>query len=317
MKNILLSFMILHFSISAFAEVVDRVVVVINNEIVTESDVKQFSQKIDRVGFLDQLLLLGKSPAELKKNKSDQLEYLINERLLDSEVKRLNLSVTSERVDQEIREIAKNSGMNKNELFSKIKSQGLAVSEYQDFIKTQIERQSLIQSEVTSKIRVTDEDVLAQYLRTYPNSESGVYEYGIAHIFINPKKGGPDAANERAQIVLKKLKSGETFEVLAEQHSEDSNFTTGGVLGNFKAGEISKEMEAAVSHLNIGEYSDVVKMKDGLHIFKVNSKKVVSDQRFEKEKEKIRAQLQEKSFQKHFRSWLEAKREESFVKINK
>lgn len=308
---------ILTISFKINAELIDRVVVIINNEIITDTELKQFSKKIDKNGFIDEMLLLGKSTSELKKNKSDQLDYMINERLLSSEIKRLNLSVTLERVDQEIKDIAKKNGMSKPDLLSNIKNQGVTVSEYQDFVKTRIERQSLIESEITSKIRVSDEDVLAQYMRTYPNSNSGIYEYTLSHIYFNPKKGGAESALERAQIVLKKLRSGESFEVLAEQHSEDINFATGGALGTFKAGEFTKEMEVSVAKLNSGEFSDIIKIKDGFRIVKVNSKKIVSDPRFEKEKEKIRAQLFEKSFQKHFKNWLETKKEESFVKINK
>lgn len=312
-----LFFLLLFTSFIVHAEVVDRVMVIINNEIITESDLRSFNKKIDKNGFIDEMLLGGKSISDLKKNKSDQLDYMINEKILSSEIKRLNLTITSERVDQEIRDMAKKNGISKNELISTIKAQGVDLSEYQDFVKTRIERQSLIETEITSKIRVSDEDVLAHYMVTYPKSSSSVYEYGLAHIYFNPKKGGQEAAQDRAENVLKKLKSGETFEVLAEQHSEDSNFSSGGALGAFKAGEFSKEIENAVANLNVNEFSNIVKMKDGFHIFKVTSKKIVSDPKYEKEKEKIRSVLFEKSFQKHFKNWLESKKEESFVKINK
>lgn len=301
---------------TAGAEVVDRIVAVVNNEFVTESSLKALRKKAESSGAIDELLLLGKSLQDLKNSRKDQIDYLINERLLDSEVKRLNLTVTVERVEQEIRDKAKSRGVSRAELLNFVKSQGMTVSEYQDFVKSQIERQSLIQSEITSKIRVTDEDILAEYSRAYPQSSAAIYEYTLAHILFNPKKGGPDAALERAENVLKKLRSGESFEVLAEQNSEDPNFTSGGLLGSFKAGEFGKELEQAVSTLKPGEISSIVKTKSGFHIIKLLSKKVVTDPRFEKEKEKISSRLLEKAFQKQFKLWIEAKREESFVKIN-
>lgn len=304
------------FSVSR-SEIVEKIVAIVNNEIITETDLRSFSNKLEKTEFIDDLLLFGKTTTDLKKSKSDQLDYLINERLLQSEVKRLNLSVTIERVEQEIRDIGRKNGMNRTDLLATIKQQGLSVSEYQDFVKNRVERQSLIEAEITSKIRVTDEDVMAQYGRLYPNSTTGVYEYSISHILINPKKGGLEASLERANNVVKKLKAGESFEVLAEQHSEDPNFATGGVLGTFKAGEFAKEMEDAVSKINPGETTDVVKSKGGLHIIKLLSKKIVADPRYEREKEKIRNVLFEKSFQKNFKTWLESKKDDSFIKINK
>ncbi|GIL17200.1 MAG: peptidylprolyl isomerase [Oligoflexia bacterium] len=308
---------ILCFNLSARAELVERVVAVVNNEIVLETDLSAFAKKLEQNGFIDDLLLLGNSVDNLKKARELRLEYLINEKILDSEIKRLNLSVTVERVEQEIRDIAKKNGVSRTEMMASLKSQGIGASEYQDFVKSRIERQSLIEGEITSKIRVTDEDIMAQYVRLHPESSAGVYEYTLSHILFNPKKGGPEAALERAQVALKKIRSGESFEVVAEQHSEDSNFASGGALGTFKAGEFAKEMEEAVSNLSAGETSGIVKSRAGYHILKVVSKKIVADSRYEKEKEKIRASLFEKSFQKHFKNWLEMKREESFVKINK
>jgi peptidyl-prolyl cis-trans isomerase SurA len=309
---------ILSFSLISHAasEVVDRIVAVISNEVVTESDVKAFSKRVNSKAMIDDLLLFGQKPESLRGNRKAQLEYLINERILNSEIKRLNLSVTIERVEQEIREIAKRNGASRAELLSAIKAQGMTTSDYQDFIKTRIERQSLIEQEISSKIRVSDEDVSAQFIRIHPQAEAGIYEYTLAHILFNPRKGGLAAAKERAETVLKRLRAGESFDSLAEQNSEDPNFANGGALGTFKAGEFSKEMEAAVQSLGLGDISNVVQTKAGLHILKVTGKTLIADPRFEKEKEKIRAQLFEASFQKHFKNWLESKREESFVRIN-
>ncbi len=309
-------FLVLFFSLWTRAELVDRIVAIVNTEIVTESDLRSFSKKLSQNGMIDDLLLLGETSATLQANRKAQLNYLINERLLESEIKRLNLSVTVERVEQEIRDIAKRNRVGRAELLEAIKGQGIPVSEYQSFIKTRVERQSLIENEVSSKIRVADEDVLAQYMRAHPESNTGSFEYTLAHILLNPKKGGVERAQERADLALSKVKGGESFETVAEQFSEDPNFTTGGLLGTFRAGEFSKELEAAVQNLAVGELTGVVKSRAGLHIVKVIAKKVITDPAFEKEREKIRSEIFEKAFQKNFQVWLENKREESFVRIN-
>lgn len=304
-------------SIQALAlEKVDGIVAVINTEVITETALSSFAKKIETGGMIDDLLLLGKSSSDLKNNKPEQLEYLINEKLLESEIKRLNLAITTERVEQELRDIAKKNGISRADLSQAIKAQGMVFSEYQAFIKSRIEKQSLIEQEISSKIRVSDEDVLAEYSRSNASGDSGVYEYALAHIYFNPKKGGAKAAEERARNVLTKIKAGLAFDSAAEQHSEDAGFSTGGTLGTFKQSEMSKEMEGGLKGLSAGQVSDVIKLKDGFHILKVVSKTVVSDPRFEKEKEKLRGRLFEVAFQKQFKNWLLQKREESFVRIN-
>lgn len=300
----------------AARESLEGIVAVVNNEVILRSDVNKFREKIKGNGMIDELLLVGMKPEELKADPKLQLNYLISERILDSEIKRLNLAITIERVEQEIREIAKRNSMSRAELGTALQAQGVKMSEYQQFMKTRIERQALMEQEITSKVRVSDEDILAEYLRRFPKSESGA-EYSLAHIYFNPRKGGPEAAKKRAEDVATKIRGGQSFDSLAEQHSEDSNFAQGGALGVFKTGEMSAEFEKAVQGLNPGETSIVVPSRTGFHILKVVTRKVIPDPRFEQEKEKIRALLSEKSFQRQFKTWLETKLEESFVRVNK
>lgn len=301
----------------AAREPVDGVAAVVNDEVVLESDLRSFQTRINKEGMIDDLLLAGQKIDELKKNPKAQLEFLISEKLLDTEVKRLNLAITVERVEQEIRDIAKRNNMSRADLTQALTAQGVILSEYQGFIKTRIERQSLLEQEITSKIRVSDDEVMAQYLRDNGKVDAGASEFTIAHILFNPKKGGLEGATERAKETLEKLRSGQNFEVLAEQRSEDSNFSHGGLLGTFKTGETSKELEDAVRNIEPGQYSEVVRTKAGVHILKLISRKVTADPNFEKQKEKIRSVLLEKAFQKQFKNWLEAKREEAFVRIVK
>jgi peptidyl-prolyl cis-trans isomerase SurA len=315
----LLAILMVCFSVSSAdaTELVDRIVAIVNSEIITGSGLKDFEHRLNKGSMIDDLLLFGAPASSLKGNREAQLNYLINEKILDSEVKRLNLSVTIERVEQEIRDIAKRNNLSRADMMAAVKAQGMSASEYQDFIRTRIERQSLIEQEVTAKIRVSDEDVMAQYLREHPNANTGSYEYTLAQIYFNPKKGGAQKARERAKNVLQKLRAGESFDALAEQNSEDPNFTAGGLLGTFRAGELSKEMENGIRGLAAGDISDVVQARDGFHILKVLEKKVISDPNFEKEKEKIRAALFEQAFQKQLKNWLETKRDDSFIRINK
>ncbi|PWU19605.1 MAG: survival protein SurA [Bdellovibrio sp.] len=295
---------------------IDGIVQTVNNEIILSSDLAHFQNRLQKTGMVDELLMGDLNLEVLKQSRKDQLEYLVNEKVLDSEVKRLNLSVTSERVEQEIREMAKRNKMTRQELTQALQTQGIPISEYQVVLKTRIERQNLLEQEITSKIRVTDEDVLAQYAKKQASPQNGFSEFTVAHIFFANKKGGKDRAEERAKSVLKKINAGQNFETLAEQHSEDPNFTTGGILGTFKTGEIAKEIEDAVAGLNPGQISGLVQSKNGVHILKLVSRKITSDPQFEKEKDRIRAAMMEQTFQKQFRIWLNQKKEESVVHFN-
>lgn len=318
MKTLFSLIAVLFFSVltQAQGQKVDSIVAIVNNETILESDLRKFVSRLDKGGLIDDILLADKKISQLKSDRKAQLEILIDEKILDSEVKRLNLTVTIERVEQEIRSVARKNNISRGELVAALKAQGVSISDYQDFMKTKIERQSLIESEVTSKIRVGEEDILARYLQKNKGADNSLFENTLAHIVFNPKKGGPEASLERAKKALARIQNGEAFEVVAEQTSEDTNFTPGGAFGTFKSGELQKTLDDAVARLNVGEVSGVIQTRMGWQILKLLSRKVVPDPKYEKQKEQIQAQLSEEAFKKQFGDWLALKKQDSFIRIN-
>jgi peptidyl-prolyl cis-trans isomerase SurA len=312
-SSLILSFLL---GTSAHAEVVEKTVAIVNNEVILESDFKSLNAKMGKMGLVDDSLLFGKPVSSLKGDRKAQLEYLINLKVLESEIKRLNLSVTEDRVNAEMRDLAKRNNATEAEMYAAIKAQGVSPEEFREFQKERIEKQSLMEQELISKLRVSDEDALNEYLKTHPNGQPSIDEFSVSHIFFNPKKVSPEAAYERAEAVLTKLRQGGSFEALAETHSEDPNFSAGGSLGTFKSGDFIPEIESAISPLKVGEVTNIVKSRLGYHIVKLTNKKLTTDPRFERAKEGIKSQLLEKSFARQLKVWLQAKRDEAFVRIN-
>lgn len=300
----------------AQAKVVDKIIAIVNNEIITISDINNFKQRLSTGGLVDDALAKLADPQTLLRDRQALLNHMIDEKVIDSEVKRRNLEVPIEKVEQEIRNIARDNRISRQQLIQALKAKGVSVSQYQDFIKSSLERQSLVEREVTSKIRISDEDISSHYLNKKGLSELQIFEYTLSHILFNPKTGGETGALRRAREVEEKIKSGGSFEKLAEQFSEDPNFSKGGLLGTFKAGEMLKEIEHAIRKVGPGEVTPVVKSALGYHIIKVNKRTLISDPKLDEQREQIRRELYAAAFKRQFRLWLTQRREESFVKIN-
>lgn len=300
----------------AHAEIVEKIVAVVNSEIVLESDLRALQKNIGKPGLVDDSLVDNGNPESLRGNRKAQLQYLINEALLSSEIKKLNLSVTADRVDQDLKDKARANNISVSDLLAAIKTQGVTEAEYRKFIKERIEKQSLMDTEIVSKLRISDDDALNEYLKQNPQSKSSINEFSVAHIFFNPKKGGSQGAYDRAQAVLTKLRSGDSFETLAEQFSEDPNFVAGGNLGSFKAGEFLPEIENSIQSIAVGSTTPIVKSRMGFHIVKLLSKNVTTDPRFEREKDRLKSKLMEESFKHQLKVWLRNKKDESFIRIN-
>lgn len=308
---------VLFFALTATAETIERIVAIVNDDIITQSDVTKFTDRLKSGGLVDDLLVSDENiRQDLLKDKTKLLNKMIDAKMIDTEVKRQNLTVPIERVEQEIRTIAKQNSLTRDELKTALQERGMSFSQYQDFIKTGLERQQLIEKAITSRIKVSEDDVVAAL--SVSNQEAGkqLFEYTLAHIlFLNAKAGAP-AAKARAENVLGKLKDGSSFDKLASEFSEDPGFETGGLLGNFKSGELNKDLEDVVQKLAPGEYSNVVPTRGGYHIIRVVKKRLIADPNLEKEKEKVRARLYEAAYKKQFQTWLEQLRQEAFIRIN-
>ena len=220
-----------------YSKTLEEVVAIVNDEMILRSDVDDFKKKL-KAGTLTDELLIQSDDDRKKALKNDKvlLDKLIQSKIIDSEIKRLDLQVTVERIESEIRSIAKRNGINRSQLIEALKGQGMPFSEYQEFIRKSIERRSLVEREINSKIKISDEDVAAYYLKNNKDASNKIFEYTLSHIFISSNKRGDKAAKQRGSEVYKKLKKGESFENLASDFSEDPNYTSGGLLGSFKAG---------------------------------------------------------------------------------
>lgn len=305
-------FLILFFTNSFALSSVDRIVAVVNSEPILQSDLRSLEKKIESKGLIDDLLLGDLNKDDLKNNTAAQLDYLISEKIFDSEIKRLNLTVTMDRVDQEIRKIAVNNKISKEDLLRSVNQQGMPTADYQSFIKTSIERQSLIEQEITSRIRINDEEVMAYFKQKKPQTKINK-EFTISHIFFNTKKSGIKKALERAQKAFVELKSQNDFIVVAEKYSEDKNYSNGGLLGTFKSEELSSDMLTVIQNLSEGEYSAPSQTSRGVHIFKLNKVVEGKNADFEKFKEQYRSEIFSQQFKKQVKNWLATKRAEFLV----
>ncbi|MCB0361890.1 MAG: peptidylprolyl isomerase [Bdellovibrionales bacterium] len=300
----------------AHSRTIERILAIVNDEIVLQSDLDSYKSKLASGGLVDDAVLRFSDTKQLLKDQKSLIEHLIDEKIIDSEVKRLGLNVPIEKVEQEIRAITKRNGITRDQLKEALAEKGVSFSEYQNFIGTSQERQAVIEKELSSKIKISDDDVSTYYVHQIGDSKASIFEYTLSQILFLTRNG-EEPAREKAQLVLSKLNSrSASFDKLASQFSEDPKFSQGGNLGSFKAGEMLPEIEKAVVNLKPGEVSGIIQTRVGFHIVKLAKKSLVPNPDFEAKKESIRELLFAQAFKQQLRQWLDGKRQDSFIRIN-
>lgn len=300
----------------AHAKVVDRILAVVNSQMVTLSDLTKFQERLANDGLVDKALLSFYDLDKIKSDKTYTLNYLIDTKLIDSAIEKQGIAVPIEAVEGEVRSIAQKSGLTKDQLLASLKKRGIPYSEYQDFIKTSMERQNLLKKEISSKIKISDEDIANFYLKQQKDSKAQVFEYTLAHILFLPSNGGEKAALGRAQSVKEQLSKGLSFNSLAAKYSEDPRFSQGGLFGQVRAGEIIPALEKALVGVREGDTTSIVKMPDGYHIFKVLKRSLVASEEFQRLKSQIADKLFSEIFYRQYETWIQDQRRTAFLKIH-
>jgi len=294
------------------AKTVDKTVVSINNDIILESDIDSFQKKLQSKSFQE---LFGGVDASSLKDRKSVLQLLVEEKIVDQQVKRLDLSANDQEVDAQIRTILKRNGISQDQLNERLKQLGTNMTDYKAGIRRQIERRNLIDREIKPSLEVSDEQLRHFYLRQ-AQGDSNDMQYHIAHILFSKDRGGLSAAEKRSDEVYRKLqKSPETFEAAANEFSDDSSTSaSGGDLGFLTLSSLSKELKQVIPKTAIGAISKPIKTSAGFHIIKVLETRASDFSSLPKEKkEAIRNQMINSEVEKKMVLWLERKKAEAHI----
>ena len=320
-KRILsLSFLFL-FGISALntkvtAEIIDRIIAIVNDDIITFSELNDatgLSLKDTEVN----LRFINKDTAQ-HEMKREILDRLIQDKLIDQEVKKRLIVVSESVVDNAIDNITRENHLTREALIEKLKSDGIVFDTYKEQIKQEMERMKLVDYQIKSKIVLNDNE-LREYYTKNMDTFKVMNEVRVQHILLSIPRGADEAklneVNRKARTLLLEIKKGEDFGKLAKIYSQGASADSGGDMGWFKRGEMVPFLEKVVFNLKVGEVSNIIRSDLGLHIIKVMDGKEQGIETFEEAKEQVKNIIYQKRVEDAFKEWIEDLKEKSFIKI--
>ncbi len=265
MKKIIIFLFLCFYSLHA-QEVLDKIVAVVDDEVILKSELE-----FQTAMFAAQRNL-NPNDSTLKRQL---LEKLIEDKLLYAQSILDSIEVTDDEVNGRLDYLINYYKQQYGSQEKLEKAYGMSVErikrEMKDDTKKNIMAEKLKQQKF-GKINVTRRDV-EEFYNTYKDSLGMISEkFKIAHIFINPKAGNKlkNAAKKYAQSILDSIKNGADFAELAKKVSEDpGSAKEGGDLGFVKRGVFYPEFESAAFQLKKGEISKVIESPVGFHIIQM------------------------------------------------
>lgn len=123
-------------------------------------------------------------------------------------------------------------------------------------------------------------------------------------------------AREMLTDLKKQIEDGADFAELAKKYSDDpGSAAQGGDLGWFGRGQMVPEFEEAAFSLQPGQVSDIIETQFGLHILKVEDKKLELPEDFEENKEQYRKQKLEERRNQAWQRYIQQLRESAKIEI--
>ena len=301
----------------AGAEIKEQIVAVVNDEIITYSELDKILSPIfeqyERIYSGAELFSM------LQKARRDVLEQLTEEKLILAEAEKQSIREQmgdefAKEVERSIAEI-KSKFPSEDVFLKKLEREGMTLEEFRSKQEERTLVRAMLIKEISSKCHVSPGEV-----RDYYKNNSG--EYGekekvhVSQIWIKNDPGGAEEAENKANEIFKKLEAGEPFADLAKKYSQGPYAGRGGEWGFISRGHWNSELEEAAFALEPGKHSGIVKSTLGYHIILLQERKPPSVKPLDEVYAEIESKLfQEKAARKR-KEWISQLKSRAYISIN-
>lgn len=285
--------------------VADRLAAVVNDELITVSEVEaaRAAPAIDLLGGV----LPSLHPASTGLlTFGDAMETLIDQRLLLQEARAQGLSTTDDEAAAALATLATPRSTSSDDAALRLR------------LQDQLTIIKLVNREVRSKLLISTEDLDAYY-RAHPDSFALPARVRIRQIFLKAPEGADPVGRETrradAEALGAEISRGAEFAALARARSDGAEAVKGGDLGYFHPGQLLPAIDRAIETLAEGETSPVIATPLGFHIVKLEERQAGRLQPFAEAKNKIEDLVYQEQTENYYRRWLRQLRHRAHIEI--
>ena len=296
------------------AEVMDRVVCVVNNDAITlyeldEAEAHYLYESKERQPE-------GDARDALRKRL---LGNMIESRIEVQQAEREKIVVDDAEVTEQVEDVMKKvNAKNQAEFEEILKSQGLTLDGVRKRIKDQLMVQRLTRRKVALRVSVTEQEIDKYLDENRDKLEVGL-SFEARHILFLPDsaqgEAGWEAARRQADEVYALVRQGQDFAELAKKYSQDPSSKEGGSLGPLKRGELAPDIEEAILKLGPGQVSAPFRSKVGYHIFKMESKETLTGDALVQTRKQVRDILYRQKYDARLREWIAEIKQRAIIDI--
>ena len=290
---------------TGLAEVVDRIVAVVNDEIITMSELQNMTKAIETQS--------GIKPTgpDVKKIQRDMLEALIDRKLAKVEAKRRGIVVSDKEVNAALARFKQRSNIPDDETLAKALSHdGLSLKEFKQQIADQLIQDQLLALVVGGKVTVSDAEVRRIYEERFKKGGTQVHLVTLRLPFppgaTNQQK---EEARQKAEAVMNAVKRGESLMEAAEKLSLKATD-----VGYVSQSDLDPRLADFLSKLKTKEVAPV-ETPEGYQLIQVLDRRSGEARPFEEVAPEIRRIMMQQEMEKYFGDWVKTLRDKAHIRI--
>jgi peptidyl-prolyl cis-trans isomerase SurA len=290
--------------LGAQAEVVDRVIAIVNDDIITLKDFEAYVKIEKRTKFT--------SIDEYFRNlqMKDRLEAYVEGVLVKQQAKKMGITATDSEVEGFIEGIKKQNLISDAELREQLKKDNVTYEQFREGVRLNILRTRLLMRVVSTEVSVTEAG-----LKSYYDSHQDLFreeEFHIQQIFIS---GQHADIRERAEKAYTQLTSGTPFADVARSLSDDPSARQGGDIGFVKRSDLLPTLRDGLNNLPPGSFTPVIPTQYGLHILKLLEVKQAEVLPYEEVKKAVNDRMVMEESNKRYRDYMDKLKKTSYIEI--
>ncbi|WP_251358181.1 peptidylprolyl isomerase [Kangiella sp. TOML190] len=269
LQNLVLAASIGFLSLNVSAEVIDKVIAQVEEDVVLQSEL---DRKIAQVR--GQLIARGTEMPSEDVLRKEILDNLILESIQLQMAERAGVQIPDAELQHFAGQIAQRNGMSMPEFRLKLAADGLDYEVFLADLRKEIMVNRVREGFVNQRIKISEKEV--ESIVQAIDSQKQI-EYHLGHILIRVPEDADEQTEkyyqDKAKNLLQQIQNGSDFSVIAANNSEGPNAESGGDFGWHTDASMPSLFSDVVYYMDVGEVSRLIRSPSGFHIVKLQDKR--------------------------------------------
>jgi len=303
-------------SVSAYAEIMERIVAVVNGDIITLSELSGAFEPYKK--NIEESYKAADKEKVIAEARLSMLNKLIDNVIIDQETKKSGIVINDDEVTTTINDALSKRKMKMDDLINELAKENSSIEAYKKELKDHLLRMKFLRREIKSRLAVSEEEI-GDYYTKHREAYEGKEAVRIRQILIlfpkNSNQNIKAKLREEMNAIHKRLQNGEPFDALAAQYSQEPAAAAGGDIGYIEKGSMLPVVDSVAFSLKKDEISEVIESPLGFHIIKVVDKRGAGIKPIASVREEIKTKIEQEKMDKKYEEWIKDLRSKAIIEI--